>query len=156
MLEQHHVAGHQRGRSGADRLPEGKVPGHHGEHGPERLVAHEAFLGAGVDDLIGEEFLGIVDVIAAGRGAFGGFVDCGTKRLAHLQGHHLAVKLFFGFEDFGGLRHGLGALGKGRLPEAEESVFRALELFIDLRVGERLEGLDHLSGGRIGGGDWHG
>ena len=95
-------------------------------------------------------------VIAAGRGAFGGFVDRGTERLAHLEGHHLGVELFFALENFGGFQHGLAALGKSRLSEADERILRALELLVDLRVGERVKCLNHFSGSRIGGGDGHG
>ena len=42
VLEQAHVARHERGREEAEDLPEGKIPRHHGEHGADGLIADEA------------------------------------------------------------------------------------------------------------------
>src|ERR1035437_9570684 len=39
VLQQPHVAGHERGRGEANHLPEGVVPGHHGRNRPQRRGA---------------------------------------------------------------------------------------------------------------------
>ena len=41
VLEQPHVAGHERRRGEAEDLPEGEVPGHDREHRPDRLVGDQ-------------------------------------------------------------------------------------------------------------------
>ena len=69
VLQQSDVAGHERRSGEAEDLPEGKVPGHHGENRADGTVADETFLGAGFDDFVGQKFLSVIGVVAAASGA---------------------------------------------------------------------------------------
>ena len=102
VLEQAHVARHQRGREKAEDLPERKIPRHHGEHGADGLIADEARGTAEIDRLIGEQALGVLHVVAAGNGALGGFLARGFERLAHFERHDAAEGVLLGFQDGGG------------------------------------------------------
>ena len=52
VLEQSDVAGHQRRRQKTEDLPEGKVPGHDGQHNAERVPAHVAVVLLGRDRVL--------------------------------------------------------------------------------------------------------
>ena len=57
VLQEHAVAGHQRGRGGAEHLPEREIPRHHREHDADRIEGDERFAAADVGRLVGEIFL---------------------------------------------------------------------------------------------------
>ncbi len=68
VLEQPDVAGHQRRRGEPEHLPEREVPGHDGQHRPERLVADEAAARRWCRTrFVGQQPFGVFGVVAAGR-----------------------------------------------------------------------------------------
>ncbi len=156
VLQEPDVAGHQRRRGEAEDLPEGEVPGHHGEDRPERVVADEAAGGVGRDRLLGEEALGVLGVVPADRGALLGLSDAGADGLAHLEGHATAPLGLARLENLRGLRHPGRALGEGRPAPARELGRGERDAPLDLGVGVRLEGPEGRSGRGVDGGDGHG
>ena len=87
MLEQGHIAGHQRRGEETEHLPEREIPRHHRQHAAQRLMPHIAAAGLGGDRLIGQHRLGVVGVVLADAGAF---VDLGhafALQLAHFRPH---------------------------------------------------------------------
>ncbi len=112
VLEQAHVAGHERRRGEAEHLPEGKIPGHHGEHGADRLVADEGAAGTGVDRLVGQQALAVLGVIAARQSALGGFGARGGDGLAHFERHQAAQAVLLVFQDPRGGGEPAGARGE--------------------------------------------
>ena len=66
VLQQSRIARHQRRRGKSKHLPERKIPRHHRQHHAQRLVRDEAFPRVGRHFFIGQEFLGVFRVIAAG------------------------------------------------------------------------------------------
>ena len=105
VLEQAHVARHQRRRDETEDLPERKIPGHHGEHRADGLVADEALRAAGIHRLVGQQALGVLGVVAAGGGALGGLLARGLQRLAHFERHDARECVLLRFQDFRGAPH---------------------------------------------------
>jgi hypothetical protein len=91
VLEETGVARHEGRRGEAEHLPEGKVPRHHGKHGPERIEAQIAARGVRVAWLLGQEGVRVVRVVLADPGAL---VDLRLRLddwLPHLEGHRAGV-----------------------------------------------------------------
>ena len=160
MLEQPDVAGHQRRRGEAHRLPEREVPRHDGEHRAERLVAgvrpdrlRPPSASTGSSASICSRVLGVE---AAARRALADLGLGRRERLAHLGGHQLGDCVGLGVEQVGGGAHPAGPLGERRPPVGRGSAAAArAEPVLELAVGQRLEGLEHLAGGRVGRRDRH-
>ena len=111
--------------------------------------------GVGFDDFIGNEFFGVLGVIAAGGGTLFGLGNRGSECLAHLEGHEAAERVFFGDKDIAGFVHPPSTVGERRLAETPEGVCGFGNFFIDLGVGERVKFFDQFTRSRIGGGDGH-
>ena len=91
VLEQHHIAGGQSGQTRAEGLPEGEVPGHHGEDHTERVKPHIALGARALDTLLGQQPLPVFGKPACCPGAL---LDLGLgldDRLAHLRGQERGV-----------------------------------------------------------------
>ena len=155
MLQEADITRHQRGSGEAKHLPEGKVPGHHGENGSDGPVADETLLSSCIDDFVGQEALCILGVVAAASGGLEGLAQGGLVGLAHFERHQMGELVLVAFENFGGLQHAAGTLAKWSLAFRAEGAHGLLELLFDLRVRKRLEGLDYFAGGGIGGGNGH-
>ena len=155
VLEQHDVAGHQRRRGEAEHLPEGKVPRHHGEDRPERLVPDEALGGRALHRFVGEHPRGVLGVEAAAPRALGRFLAARLDELAHLGRHHPAEHALLRVEDLGRPQHLLRPFGERRTPVGLKRPRRLRDPGVDLRVGQRVEGLQGFGGRWIDRGDWH-
>ncbi len=136
VLQQPDVAGHQARRDEAKHLPEGKIPGHHRQHGPQRLVANVTADRLGLHRLVGQQPLGMFGIVAAGPGAFVCLAASGRKGFSHLGGHQAAEDFALDLQDFGRPQHALRPLGKGGPPVALERLDREPEFGIDLLLGE--------------------
>ena len=89
VLEQHHVAGDQRGQAGAKRLPERKVPRHHGQNDAERLEPDIAFGGGALGRFVGQQALAVLGQPVGGPGALFDLrlgLDDGLAHLSREQG----------------------------------------------------------------------
>ena len=84
VLQDAHVAGHETGGDEANRLPERVVPGHDGEHRPERLVADTARGRGRGDRLLAQERLGVLGEVPHRRRALEDFRLGRRERLSHL------------------------------------------------------------------------
>src|SRR2546426_320241 len=126
-------------------LPEGKVPGHDGEDGPERIEAHVAAGGVGLARLLGEERLRLVGVVFARPGAL---LDLGlalNDGLAHLERHQPGVVRLARAQRRRGLPHALGARGVPRVPPLEKGRVRGREDPLDVLPRVLVEGLEDLT-----------
>ena len=71
VFQQPHVARHQCGCGEAHYLPEREIPGHHGQHRPERIEAHvTGRFGIRRVRLRADEGLAVVGVVGAAERAF--------------------------------------------------------------------------------------
>src|SRR5207249_5863286 len=120
VLEDASIPGHQGGRGEAEHLPEGEVPGHHGEHGPEWIEADVTPRGLRLARLLGEKGLGVVRVVLAGPGALVDLRLALNDRLAHLEGHGAGVFGPARSKDLRGFSHPLRPPREGDLPPLEE------------------------------------
>ena len=159
VLEQAHVARHQRGGGEPHRLPEREVPRHDGQDRAERLIADVGALradGAGVGGLVGQEPFGVLGVIPAGGGALGHFLLRGGQRLAHLGGHHGRDLVLLRVQDRGCLAHPPGPFGE--TGQAVTSVHRRRggQAALDVCLAHLVVGLDGLPGRGVNGRDRHG
>ncbi len=109
VLEQQDVAGHQRRSREPEYLPEGEVPWHDREDGPERLVMDEALGCGALRRLVGQELPGVLGVVAAAPRALDGFLAAGLQQFAHLERHQAAERLLLRFEDRRRAKHPLRA-----------------------------------------------
>ncbi len=146
MLEQAHVARHQRRGGEAEDLPEGEVPGHHRQHRAERVEAHQALRGVGLDRLLGEEALGVLGVVVADPGAL---LDLGLgldDRLAHLAGHQLGQLALAPAQQGGGPGQTPRALGEGGAAPGLEGLSGPLQTLLDSARAQLLVAGDDLFG----------
>ncbi len=135
VLQKAHVARHQRRGGEPEDLPEGKVPGHHGEHGPDGIVAHETVGRVGRHVLGREEALGVFRVEVADPGALLGLAFGGGDRLAHFARHEPRVLRLVGAKLPGRRLHEARPLGKGRPFPKVEGPGRQVEFFVDFFEG---------------------
>src|SRR5207244_7378769 len=84
--------GDKRRGGEAEDLPEGKVPGHDGQDGPERVEADVAAARVGPAGLRGEELLGVLGVVLAAPGALLDLPLALRDRLSHLERHGAGVR----------------------------------------------------------------
>src|SRR3954463_6670220 len=89
VLEEPDVARGERGCREADHLPEREVPGHHGQHDAEGLVAHERTACVGLHHLVGDEARAVLGIEPAAESALVHLGERGAVELAHLEGHQL-------------------------------------------------------------------
>src|SRR5207237_5289536 len=87
MFEQANVTGHQCGRGETEYLPERKIPGHHGENDPERLIPNETLGRVRLNVLIGQMAFSVLSVVTTNPRALLSFLQCGVDWLAHLAPH---------------------------------------------------------------------
>ena len=80
----------------------GKFHGITASTGPMRLVGTKLRDGVGLDDLVAQELLGMLGVVAAAPRALGRLLHRGLDRLAHLRDHHPAERLLLALENLGG------------------------------------------------------
>ena len=155
VLQQHHVAGRQRGQAGAERLPEGKVPGHHREDHAERLEADVALGRGALDRLVGQQPRGVVGEPVGRPGAL---LDLGLgldDRLAHLRGQQRRVARLVRPQDARRpTAGGRCACRCRRLARHGRAAVRAIESGLDRRLvsfgkrgqlpaGGRIDGFQH-------------
>ena len=156
VLEEAHVAGHQRRRGKPDHLPEGEIPGHDRQHHAERLEADRvARVGRGGDDLRPHELLAALGVVTAGRGALGRLVRRRTDQLPHLQRHQPAERLPLALQNLSGACHDLGALAERTAAPGSEGCRRARQLRFHLWCALHLEDPQSLAVGRVDALDLH-
>ena len=153
VLEQAHVARHQGRREETEDLPEGKIPRHHGEHRANRLITDETHGAACVHRFIGQQAFGMLDVVPAGGGAFGGLLARGRQRLAHFERHDAREGVFLRLQDFGGALHPRGTFGERSVAIGAERFGCPRQLFVQLRFRERLERGETFTGGGVYGSD---
>jgi len=160
VLEQSDVARHQRRRGEADRLPERKVPRHHGQHHAKRLPPGVGLLRPDLRRLrrlVGEQLLGVLGVVPKTRGALDRFGLRRLQRLTHLEGHHGPDFVGFLLQEVGGGVGPFGALGeRGGAVVVQEALVGAGDCCFDIAVSGGGEGFDCLAGGRVDGRDGHG
>ena len=87
MFEQPDITRHQSRSGKTKHLPEGKIPGHDGQHRTDRQITHKAFLRAGFNDFIGQKFFRVLGIVAARGGALGRLSHGSFVGLAHFQRH---------------------------------------------------------------------
>ncbi len=156
VLEQAHVAGHQRGRGKTKYLPERKVPGHHGQHGAQRLEGNQAAVGFGVHHLVGQHLGGMVGVVVAHGGAFVHLAAGGLDHLAHFEGHEAGEVFALFAQHLGGAVHQPAALVKIRIAPTQKSRCRTFEGRLEFFFTHFGEGLYLFVGDGVGRGDRHG
>ena len=149
VLEDHPVAGGERGHGGADGLPEGEVPRHDGQDHAERLVRHERALGRRLARLILQKRLGVLGDVAAQRGALLGLGLGLSHGLSHLGRHQLRVAAGAGVERVGEAAEGGGALGVRGGGVAALGLGGGVERAVELARLHRSVGLDGLLGGGV-------
>ncbi len=156
VLEEHHVAGHDRRDAEAHDLPEGEVPGHDGQDRPEGVEADPAAASAGLDRLGGEEARGVLREVAHRQGALGRLALSGREGLAHLAREHLADHGDLALDELGGAGHDEGAVRDRRGAPGPEGGPGGLQALLELgRSGDGVLGED-LARGRVGGDERHG
>jgi hypothetical protein len=155
MLQEAHVAGYQGRSSEAEDLPEGKVPGHHGEQRADGLVAQITDGEAGGDCVVGQQLLAVFGVIAAGQRALGGFGTRGGDGLAHFERHDAAQAILFLFQDACGGMEALGAAAGVGIAETLVGGIGARQLLFEPGIGQRIESTNGLPGGGVYGSDHH-
>ncbi len=94
-------------------LPEGEIPGHDGEHRPERHSATK-LLDAPADILVAEVRRCILRVVPADARALGGFAPRGPEGLPHLLHREPRKRLAPGVEEIGRAAHRRRARGDVR------------------------------------------
>jgi hypothetical protein len=146
VFEEAHVSGHERGRGEAEDLPEGKIPGHYGEHDAERLIAYETAGGVRRDILIGEKARGLFGVEAADPRALFRLLHGRGQRLSHLNGHQSREAVLIGLQNLRRAEHPAGALREGRLAVVAEGASGALDFLLHLVGVERIEDAERLAG----------
>jgi hypothetical protein len=159
VLEQSHVARHQRGDGEPHRLPEREVPRHDGQDGPERLVADVGVPradGTGIGGLVGQEPFGMLGVVAAGGGALGDLLPGRGQGLAHLRGHHGRDLVLLLIQDRRGPAHPPGPFGEAGQAVAIAGRRRGGQAALDVRLAHLVVGLDGLPGSGVRARDGHG
>src|SRR5690606_10115114 len=151
----HHagVAGHQGGRTEAERQPERGVPRQHAEDGSEREVLHVAGGGVRAQRLRCEVLLGMSGVVLGRPGRLRHLTARLGDRLAHLLGHQRG-------EFFGGFAHvprhrpkHLRALSEAGLAPAAVRLVCAIDRGGDLVRAGGGHLADHLAGAGVDGGE---
>ena len=153
VLEQAYIARHKGRRGEAEHLPEGEIPGHHGQHGADRLIADESAAWTGVDRLVGQQAFAVPGVIAARQRALGGFGARGGDGLAHFERHQAAQTVLFVFENPRGGDEPPGARGERRTAVGVPGRIGAGKTGFDLSLGRGFERAYDFSGRGIDGGD---
>ena len=153
MLEQADIARHEGGRGEAEYLPEREIPGHHGEHGADRLIADEGAAGTRVYGLVGQQAFAVLGVIAASERALGGFGARGGDGLAHFERHQAAQAVLLVFQNLGGGGEPAGARGERCAAVSMPGRIGAGNAGIDLSRSGGFEGAQGFSGRGIDGGD---
>jgi hypothetical protein len=115
MLQQPHVARHQRRSREPEHLPERKIPGHDGQHRPDGLVPDEAAPGAGVQRLVRQQPLAVLHVVAAGQRAFGRLGPRRADGLPHLERHDAPQPVLLRFQNLGRRVQPTRAIGERRV-----------------------------------------
>ena len=146
MLQEADVPRHERRGGEAEDLPEGEVPGHDGEHRPERQEADERARRARLHLLVGEEALAVLGVEAADPGALLGLGDGRPEGLAHLEGHDPTPVLLAALEHVPGAGEQGGALGEWAPAPGAEGRRRTGEPGVELGVRDLVEAPERLAG----------
>jgi hypothetical protein len=151
VLEDHDVARHDRGRRDADELPEGEVPRHDRQDGTDRVVAVPASRPGRRDDLVLQNLLGVLGVVAHHVRALRGLALGGGEGLAHLAREHLAHHGDLTLEQFRGAVHQDGPVGDRRVLPGLKGETRVLERTLHLFGRVTIEFGDDFFGGGIDG-----
>jgi hypothetical protein len=140
VFEQGDVPGAERGRRETNHLPERKVPGHHRQHGAERIEADGvAPVRSLAHHLGGEEALGVRRVVPASGRALLGLLLGRADELPHLDGHETAEARLLALEEVRRSRHDGRALCDRPPAPARERGRGAGELLVQRGRAERLE-----------------
>ena len=149
VLEQTHVAGHQ-GRGGeAHYLPEGEVPGHHGQHHAQRLIADEAAAGIGFHQLVGQKSFGVLGIVLAAGRALQHLSPAVGDGFAHFQGHEAGQGILALAQQGGGAAQYAGAVGKGGGGPGGRGPVRLAQQALGFGPGERGKAPQHPPGVRV-------
>jgi hypothetical protein len=149
VLEEHAVARHQRRGGGAEHLPEGEIPRHHGEHDADRVEGDERLAAADIGGLVGQVFFGVVPKPVAMERALFDFGAAVIEGLAHFLGHQPREFLLPRAEVFGRFvdhRRPLAETGPAPIQKRRVRRLRRRSRVVD-RV--RVVALDRLAGRRI-------
>jgi hypothetical protein len=122
MLEHRRIAGHERGRSEAEHLPEREIPRHDGKDNANRIIRHEGFGAAEIHRFAGEVALGILGEVVAIESAFLDLGQALLPGLAHLGRHGLGELRLPAPQHRRGLPHEPGPMGEGRAPPLLEGL----------------------------------
>src|SRR5438270_360318 len=134
MLEQAHISGHQSRRREAKHLPEGKIPRHDREHGPERLILNIAFGRVRLNHFVSEISACILGIKATNPDTFLDFLHRRLNRFSHFGGHQSCELMFLSFEYFCSPEHLWFSLAENCSAKDAKRVRRTLQFFSDLRL----------------------